>query len=690
MISSLTIRNHYTTELKRCINKVILLLPLNKPCKIYLNGSTITIEDGIIINNADLFQLFDVQDLMELSLPLPLFFEKDSTLSTSFFDFNHIQFVEQFRNLVLDNLHSTLQDEAPAHRYISNIIEFLIKEAKVTSNNVYIPPLNTKHPLVQQITEYIHQHIYDKLSTKNVSNAFYISQSYISILFSNVLNMNFKHYTTSLRIALSLFDLLHGNKSIYDVAVKYQFANVSTYSKHFKHYIHIPPKRYVHYFRQEYFNEPKQIDMDKSKLLRYFAQIQKSSQQMNQIVNTINLSTLTFNEIFKEPYTFILLDNFDDLIHFVSSISSQSDVHVFPKSNIVIQDTNINHLNGLKLQQVLSSIHHLINKNFYITLKVTPTILTEQSNTVLRKLLIACTKQLSWMTLYLDFTVNEVRDLPQFIDEVKQNYPKLKIGIKLDTILTHCSHITQIHRFMSLLNVDFYYINLNLIALAELISQKDKRINSDDSLKARILMFINNMSSEHAKKLILINLTHSALKQCYNDDKQDTHVVLAQFLIEFNQLVGGFGYPYYSDNHDRIMLFNQFQSAMPVVHIYGLLSPFYKQQLAILPYAYVTKTHMHYHLLLFNHLNRSSFSVNINHNFIKPFPILSRLINSEHGVISNLIPQNLNQTYLDNSLLKQINRSNYPRLKLTMHSFKDPLIFKLPKSSLLYIKISIN
>lgn len=135
-----------------------------------------------------------------------------------------------------------LQDENTASLYISNIIDFLIKEAKVTLNTVYIPPLNTKHPLLQQITEYIHHNIYHKISTKNVSKAFYISQSYISILFSSILNMNFKHYTTSLRIALSLFDLIQNDQSIYDVAIKYQFTNVSTYSKHFKHYIQMPPK----------------------------------------------------------------------------------------------------------------------------------------------------------------------------------------------------------------------------------------------------------------------------------------------------------------------------------------------------------------------------------------------------------------------------------------------------------------
>lgn len=94
--------------------------------------------------------------------------------------------------------------------------------------------------------------------------------------------------------------------------------------------------------------------------------------------------------------------------------------------------------------------------------------------------------------------------------------------------------------------------------------------------------------------------------------------------------------------------------------------------------------------ITFNNLSESTISVNINHHFIKSFPIFSSLINSEYGLINNLIPQNINQTYIDKSLLKQINRTNYPRLKLTMHYFKDPLIFKLTKSALLNIMISIN
>src|SRR5699024_9938337 len=84
------------------------------------------------------------------------------------------------------------------------------------------------------LTQYVHKHIDASLSTKQVSNVFYISQSYISILFSKILNMNFKQYTSSLKIALSLHDLLKEEQSIYDVAMKYSFTNVSTYSKNLK------------------------------------------------------------------------------------------------------------------------------------------------------------------------------------------------------------------------------------------------------------------------------------------------------------------------------------------------------------------------------------------------------------------------------------------------------------------------
>ncbi|RIL91712.1 AraC family transcriptional regulator, partial [Staphylococcus cohnii] len=86
MISSLSIKNHYMTELARCINEIIILIPINKSCKINLNGSMITIDHACIINNADLYQYIDIENLIELKISLPLFIEKDKSIINAFFD----------------------------------------------------------------------------------------------------------------------------------------------------------------------------------------------------------------------------------------------------------------------------------------------------------------------------------------------------------------------------------------------------------------------------------------------------------------------------------------------------------------------------------------------------------------------------------------------------------------------------
>ncbi|PTI64507.1 AraC family transcriptional regulator, partial [Staphylococcus succinus] len=91
MISSISIRNHYSTELARCINETMILIPLGDPCKLFLNGAVVTIEDGIIINNADLYQLLDVHNLIEIKIPLPLFMTRDAYLVNAYFDFNRIK-----------------------------------------------------------------------------------------------------------------------------------------------------------------------------------------------------------------------------------------------------------------------------------------------------------------------------------------------------------------------------------------------------------------------------------------------------------------------------------------------------------------------------------------------------------------------------------------------------------------------
>lgn len=62
--------------------------------------------------------------------------------------------------------------------------------------------------------------------------------------------------------------------------------------------------------------------------------------------------------------------------------------------------------------------------------------------------------------------------MTESINNIKQSYPQIKIGVIIDKIIENSANILQIRRFMSLLETDLYFINLDLISLAELITQK--------------------------------------------------------------------------------------------------------------------------------------------------------------------------------------------------------------------------
>lgn len=70
--------------------------------------------------------------------------------------------------------------------------------------------------------------------------------------------------------------------------------------------------------------------------------------------------------------------------------------------------------------------------------------------------------------------------------------------------------------------------------------------------------------------------------------------------------------------------------------------------------------------------------------------MFSRLLNKDHGMITNLIPSNIDQKLFDLSCIEQINSANYPLSKLTLHYYKEPLIYKLSQSSIQYIMIAMS
>lgn len=694
MISTLTVRNAYSTEFCRCINQIIVLLPLNKPCKVNLNGIIMTVENGLIINNSDLYQMIDLDEVVELCIPLPIFFEQDHFSSRSYFDFAQINNADQFRNLVLEILYNEAYLNNDKLHYIIDIADFLLREAKVTLHTVYIPTLRTKNVLAQKLIRHINNNIQAQITTQSVSTIFYISQSYISILFSKVLNINFKYYVTSLKIALSLFDLVQHNKPIHETAAIYNFHNVSTYSRHFKRFIHMPPKKFIQHYRNNKGTHPIEFHTSIESISNYLSKRKQHISLKNNVISNIKLNELHYNHYFEEMITLIHLNNLYELINFSESYFEDLTSTNFSKVNLYIKNANVSYLNNLELQKLLNTIQRLVNKDFNITFSISnDSIFQNIERSVISPLSKTYKKGTIFKFLTLVFNTDawEIDSLRLTIQVLQSNYKYLNLGIIIDEIINQFPDISEIVNVIQQLSIDYFYMNLDLNSFNHLI--QNKFFTSCKDLRQSLMQFISYLIPE-SKKLILNNITYSSLIKYFNNSISDSHILLMRLILDLNGKIAGLGYPLYATDEDQVMLIDQHQNTMPIVYIYSLIRPFVNKYTSLIPNGITSKINSDYHLLLINKnntlTNAAPLVMSVNSDFTCDYFIFNRILNAEHGIITNMISSHLNHTFIEPDLLKQIQKSNQPLATLALHKYNVPLSFSLETSTLQYIMLSPN
>lgn len=689
MISSLTVRKDYSTEFTRCINQIIILLPLNKPCKVNLNGIILSVDNGLIINNSDLYQLIKLDDVVELSMPLPIFFEQEQCLSNCYFDFAQIRNIEQFRALVLQMLYDESYLTGNEFHYIADIVDFLLKEAKVTLHTTYVPTLRTKNLLAQKLIRYVNLHIHENLTTQDVSKKFFISQSYISIIFSRMLNINFKYYVSSLKVALSLYDLIQHNKSIHETASHYNFNSVSTYSKHFKRFVHMPPKLFIYHYRSMKGDYPVNIQTHIESISSYLPQFKQ-----NNALSTINLKELEYNYFFESMLSVIQLNNLYELINFSESHFEALVTENFSKVNLYIHNVDIKYLNNLELQKLLNIIQRLVRNNFTVTLTVTtPENFSSIHDTIIKSLIKTDKSQtiLKCLTLIFNPEHWETEYFQTIMQLITRKYRSMKIGIVIDDLLSAYQTLPEIINVITMYPATHYYLNSDLNTLYKLLH--NKFIKPCSNLRQTFMQFINYLVP-HSKKLIINNVTYTSLAKYYDNSLSDSHILLYRLLLDLNGKISGIGFPLYTADDDQVMLIDQHQNTMPIVYIYSLLAAFIDKYTFRLPNGIACKEDDNYHLLLINKNNTLTNTVPVVISVMPPFMgeyfVFNRILNPEHGLISNMITSQVNHTFIDPQLLQQINQANHPLATLSVHSNNMPLSLSLERATIQYIMLSPN
>lgn len=130
------------------------------------------------------------------------------------------------------------QSRKAAFAYLNAALsEVMLKVKLIKSDNTEID--NSK-----KILEYCSDHFAEQISLKSVSVALYLSESYVSKIFSSKFNYGFREYLNMLRINKAKKLLKSTDGKIVDIMLQCGYENQSSFNRVFKDTVGVSPKEY--------------------------------------------------------------------------------------------------------------------------------------------------------------------------------------------------------------------------------------------------------------------------------------------------------------------------------------------------------------------------------------------------------------------------------------------------------------
>ncbi|PTF05127.1 AraC family transcriptional regulator [Staphylococcus devriesei] len=698
-------------KMTRCQDGIILLFPIEGQVKIQHFTKNITIENEIyIINNTDIFSIKDNNKTLMVYIASDWFRDE----GFEFFDYkystNLLKSVNAIKKALLQLAINHLKDANVSEdaKHIRDIVNIIGKQGsmeKSIANNQYH---FSYYGELSDVLEYINKNIDKRLTLKDISSHLFTSKSNLSAQFNQVLNMGFKTYVDTLKIATSFEQLLTTDYTISLISENLGFSNASSYSKTFKSYVGITPNDYRSCSKYE-----KDIDMD------YESHIDDSLEKINHLIQS------------KHQY-------YQEKIEYNIYVDSQTEEVVEPYY-LVLQINTIEEIKLLFLQDFARPLHRE-NSSLMYYLKVDMRDIKDQFTVYERQLMFEYIIKNNLNVIFRledlrlvnflesnyedvmdhfkanNITVNEGHELSLVFDldeidlktiyrvilKIQHKTSRFSFGLEISKLLNDPVLFKTLESQIKRINFEFLYIDNAKLKMPYLI-EKNERLLVKNILRYQNIREILQQIDLENKKIIFLNFENHNFINNQSSSLNNSAPLLIETIVKTARYFNGisFNFKHYTDLFNALYLFdeNGFKSILGTM-IDQLVSINTQPKLIKDNYIIVNDEDS-YTVFLYDWRVLESESREVdyeqtdthidfkNADLKDQYLVKIQKIDDYNGNINHIISPSIREKYQwSTKFLRNMNDLTHPAYKIREHNFKKgPLKIKLNYNSFYIIKI---
>ncbi|AVP36361.1 helix-turn-helix transcriptional regulator [Staphylococcus felis] len=671
----------HQTEAHRIINEMRLMISFENILNIQLNGKNINYYNHIaILNHNDIVKVYDAQSIMIVHIPLHFFSKYQPNYLLGYFNTEKLS----SHNRIKDLMKSIIKEDNYEQQNIllDDVISIIFKETYVDTDRVYIPELWSQNALFSNVVHYIYQHREEHITLKDLADHFFVSQSYISILFNRYIGLNFKTYIASLQINLSLKHLLLSNDTIQNISLAYGFTNYSNYSKQFKSLIGTSPVEY----RKSLHTAIPAIQISNFDT-HYFEPylLNHTSTNTYQSNTHIHLDTLNPTTYIHRKFLFLEVSQFNTIVSAIKAKNhvqtSNHNEHYYLYFNR-LSHMNLEFDNAEEIEWLCQQIQ---NANLNLAFKIDSVQLLKKFESQFLKPLfkviahnnITFQKTSFNLNIVLDVDYLSVHDIDYMRQHLKSQFASCQF-----TLIVPLPYVSQKNRIIQQLfdqGITFDYYMLVFKDLNWATYQKEYRDETPFELFQSMIDDLTQIIPKSNYHFILADLNESFVKILYKKRITDYPELFLNLLLMFNHQVNGLSFPLIPKDEQSLSFYNHYGNKNAIHLVYDMLYPFQDHYVTQTDRYIVSETSNAYHILLFDYYHklikpRSSVHSTSQYQVIKSDHLSKNMMatyrfQNELSNVESMLPSNIQHYYIPTHLIEEINHMNHLQLHVNIHDF---------------------